>query len=49
MVKQIVEIAGTGITQITLYPMPLVGQATKSVLHEFVQQVMPRVEDILKR
>lgn len=49
VVKQIVEIAGTGITQITLYPMPLAGQTIESVLHEFVQQVMPRVEDILKR
>jgi len=49
VLKQIVEIAGTGITQITLYPMPLAGQTIESMLHEFVQQVMPRVEDILKR
>jgi alkanesulfonate monooxygenase SsuD/methylene tetrahydromethanopterin reductase-like flavin-dependent oxidoreductase (luciferase family) len=41
VVAQIVEIAGTGVDHITLYPMPLPGQDIESVLGQFVDQVMP--------
>jgi 5,10-methylenetetrahydromethanopterin reductase len=41
--RQIVEIAGTGITQITLYPMPLEGQTIETVLERFVREVLPAV------
>lgn len=42
--EQIVEIAATGVTQITLYPMPLGGQTLESVLERFVGEVLPAVE-----
>jgi 5,10-methylenetetrahydromethanopterin reductase len=46
--RQIVEIAATGITQITLYPMPLEGQTIESVLERFVREVLPAVVDLQK-
>jgi 5,10-methylenetetrahydromethanopterin reductase len=42
--RQIVEIAATGITQITVYPMPLEGQTIESVLEQFVREVLPAIE-----
>ena len=43
----IVEIAGTGITQLTLYPMPLAGQTIESVLGTFVKDIAPAVQSAL--
>ncbi len=48
VVRQIVEVAGTGITQIALYPMPLAGQTIESVLEQFARDVQPRVAAALK-
>lgn len=47
VVKQIVEVAVAGITQITLYPMPLPGQTIETVLETFVKNVAPAVEAAL--
>jgi 5,10-methylenetetrahydromethanopterin reductase len=44
--RQIVEIAATGATRITLYPMPLEGQTIESVLEQFVREVLPAVEPL---
>ncbi|MFQ5923077.1 MAG: LLM class flavin-dependent oxidoreductase [Anaerolineales bacterium] len=41
--SQINEIAGTGVDQIALYPIPLEGQTIESVLEQFVNEVQPRV------
>ena len=41
--EQIAEIAGCGISQLTIYPTPLPGQTTDSVLRGFVEDVMPLV------
>lgn len=49
VVKQIAEVASTGVTQITLYPMPLEGQTIRSVLEQFVNNVQPRVEELLAK
>jgi 5,10-methylenetetrahydromethanopterin reductase len=46
--RQIVEIAATGVTQITLYPMPLEGQTIESVLERFVQEVLTAVARLQK-
>jgi 5,10-methylenetetrahydromethanopterin reductase len=46
--RQIVEIAAAGVTQITLYPMPLEGQTLESVLERFVREVLPAVAHIQK-
>jgi 5,10-methylenetetrahydromethanopterin reductase len=47
VVRQIVEVAATGVTQITLYPVPLAGQTIESVLEQFAAEVKPRVERAL--
>lgn len=49
VVHQIVEIARAGISQITLYPMPLPGQTIESVMELFVRDVLPRAEAELRR
>jgi 5,10-methylenetetrahydromethanopterin reductase len=41
--EQIAEIAGCGISQLTIYPTPLPGRTTDSVLRGFIEDVMPRV------
>jgi 5,10-methylenetetrahydromethanopterin reductase len=41
--QQINEIAGTGITGIAIYPTPLPGQTTESVLREFLGAVLPHL------
>lgn len=43
VVQQILEIAGTGVNEVTIYPMPLPDQEIESVLTQFVEKVMPRV------
>jgi 5,10-methylenetetrahydromethanopterin reductase len=42
VVEQIAEVAAGGITGIALFPTPLPGQTTESVLREFLEQVMPK-------
>jgi hypothetical protein len=43
LLAQIHEIAGTGITQIALFPTPLPGQTIESVLDDFLRTVLPRL------
>jgi 5,10-methylenetetrahydromethanopterin reductase len=47
VVEQIVEIAGTGINHITIYPMALPGQDVESVLMRFVDEVLPAAQTAL--
>jgi alkanesulfonate monooxygenase SsuD/methylene tetrahydromethanopterin reductase-like flavin-dependent oxidoreductase (luciferase family) len=49
VVRQIVEIAGTGITHLTLYPVPVGGQTIEWVLETFVRDVAPAVQSALGR
>jgi 5,10-methylenetetrahydromethanopterin reductase len=49
VVRQIVEIAGTGITHLTLYPVPVGRQTIESVLETFVTDVVPAVHAALER
>lgn len=42
VVEQIGEIAACGITQVTLYPTPILGQTNESVLQDFIERVLPR-------
>lgn len=48
VVRQIVEVARTGITHLTLYPVPLGDQTIELVLETFVRDVAPAVEAALK-
>lgn len=43
VVQQLREIAGTGVNEVAVYPMPLPGQDVESVLTQFVAEVLPRV------
>lgn len=40
---QIAELSDCGIHQLTIYPTPVAGQTTESVLQEFVESVLPRL------
>jgi len=40
---QVAEVSACGITQLTIFPTPLPGQTTESVLKEFVERVLPRL------
>lgn len=44
IIEQVVNIASTGIQEITVYPLPLPDQDAESVLRIFVEQVLPQVE-----
>ncbi|MBK8021166.1 MAG: LLM class flavin-dependent oxidoreductase [Chloroflexi bacterium] len=46
--RQIVEIAGTGVHEVTLYPMALEEQTLESVLERFVSEVLPAVKQMQK-
>jgi alkanesulfonate monooxygenase SsuD/methylene tetrahydromethanopterin reductase-like flavin-dependent oxidoreductase (luciferase family) len=41
--EQISEIAACGVSGIALFPTPLPGQTTESVLREFLERVLPRM------
>ena len=45
VVAQLQEIAGTGIQEVALYPLPLDGQDVEFVLDTFFEQVMPRFKN----
>ncbi len=47
VVAQIQEIAGAGIQEITLYPLPLEGQDVETILAAFFERVMPGVQAVL--
>lgn len=47
IVKQIVAIAGTGIQEVTIYPLPLPNQDIETLLETFVAEIKPRVEGAL--
>ena len=47
--EQIVEVAASGVTQITLFPVPLEGQTFQSTLEKFVNEVQPRVDEALAK
>ena len=44
IVRQIVEIAGTGINEITIYPLTMPGQDIETVLDSFSRDIKPRVD-----
>jgi 5,10-methylenetetrahydromethanopterin reductase len=47
IVQQALDIASLGITQITIFPMPIAGQGVEGVIRTFAEQVIPRVRSTL--
>jgi 5,10-methylenetetrahydromethanopterin reductase len=47
IVDQIVKIAGTGVQEVTMYPLPLPDQDIESVLSVFLEEIKPRVDEAL--
>jgi 5,10-methylenetetrahydromethanopterin reductase len=45
--QRVVDMAGMGITQITIFPMPVEGEGFDSVIESFALNVMPRARSIL--
>ncbi len=48
IVEQIIQIADTGIQEITMYPLPLPDQDIETVLSIFFEEIQPRVEEALR-
>lgn len=45
--QQVLDIAALGITQMTIFPMPTVGESHGAVIRNFAEQVMPKVRSSL--